>query len=391
MNILISNDEGIHARGLRVLADALSSLGEVWVVAPDRERSASGHSLTLNRPLRVTKVASTWFTVDGTPTDCIALALMGMINRKFDLVASGINIGGNMGDDVTYSGTVSAAFEATLLGLPAFAISVAADRRADFTAATEIANAGRPRRAYKAVLKSMGNKPVTIRTFDVGADKALNGVQSRIEPNPALGLRAIRYSLAEPQMFLTQLRALLRASLFGRLKIMIPMLSHAHEIDSTLNLIDRAKAELRTDRIKFEERVEIGGMVEVPAAALALGMFVRRLAFLSIGTNDLIQYTLAIDRADEAVAHLYDPLHPAVRKLIAGTIQVGAKYSLPASVCGEMAGDPAYTLLLLGMGLRQFSMHPSKILEVKQQVLRADLTELAPRVQRILKMDEPAR
>src|SRR5574338_313870 len=234
--------------------------------------------------------------------------------------------------------------------------------------------------AYKAVLKSMGNKPVTIRTFDVGADKALNGVQSRIEPNPALGLRAIRYSLAEPQMFLTQLRALLRASLFGRLKIMIPMLSHAHEIDSTLNLIDRAKAELRTDRIKFEERVEIGGMVEVPAAALALGMFVRRLAFLSIGTNDLIQYTLAIDRADEAVAHLYDPLHPAVLKLIAGTIQVGAKYSLPVSVCGEMAGDPAYTLLLLGMGLRQFSMHPSKILEVKQQVLRADLTELAPRV-----------
>lgn len=139
MNILISNDDGIHARGLRVLADALSSLGEVWVVAPDRERSASGHSLTLNRPLRVTKVAPTWFTVDGTPTDCVALALMGMINRKFDLVASGINVGGNMGDDVTYSGTVSAAFEATLLGLPAFALSVVARRKVNFTAAGQVA------------------------------------------------------------------------------------------------------------------------------------------------------------------------------------------------------------------------------------------------------------
>ena len=139
MNILISNDDGIHARGLRVLADVLSSLGEVWVVAPDRERSAASHSLTLNRPLRVTKVGPTWYTVDGTPTDCVALAVMGMIKRKFDLVASGINLGGNMGDDVTYSGTVSAAFEATLLGVPAFAISVAADRRVDFTAAGRIA------------------------------------------------------------------------------------------------------------------------------------------------------------------------------------------------------------------------------------------------------------
>ena len=139
MNILVSNDDGIHARGLRALADALSSLGEVWVVAPDRERSASGHSLTLNRPLRVTKVAPTWFAVDGTPTDCVALALMGMINRKFDLVASGINLGGNMGDDVTYSGTVSAAFEATLLGFPAFALSVVARRRVNFTAAGLVA------------------------------------------------------------------------------------------------------------------------------------------------------------------------------------------------------------------------------------------------------------
>ncbi|MBL8443605.1 MAG: phosphoenolpyruvate--protein phosphotransferase [Zoogloeaceae bacterium] len=245
--------------------------------------------------------------------------------------------------------------------------------------------------AYRAVLKAMGGKPVTIRTFDVGADKALNNTEARFEPNPALGLRAVRYSLSEPKMFLTQLRALLRASVHGDLRIMIPMLAHSHEIDQTLMLIEKAKAELRAEKLKFEEKLPVGGMVEVPAAALALGMFIRRLSFLSIGTNDLIQYTLAIDRSDEAVVHLYDPLHPAVLKLIGGTIQAGARFGLPVSVCGEMAGDPAYTLLLLGMGLRNFSMHPGNILEIKQQVLRADVGELAPRVQRILKMDEQSK
>ncbi|WP_273527783.1 phosphoenolpyruvate--protein phosphotransferase [Pseudomonas sp.] len=245
--------------------------------------------------------------------------------------------------------------------------------------------------AYRAVVKALPGKPVTIRTFDVGADKALNGAQAREEPNPALGLRAVRYSLAEPKMFKTQLRALLRASAHGRLQIMVPMLAHAQEVDQCLALIEKAKAELRAEKVKFDEGIRIGGMIEVPAAALSLGMFIRRLAFLSIGTNDLIQYTLAIDRSDEAVAHLYDPLHPAVLKLIAGTISSGARFGLPVSVCGEMAGDPLYTELLLGMGLRNFSMHPGSILEIKQQILRADLGELAPKVQRILKMDEPAR
>lgn len=245
--------------------------------------------------------------------------------------------------------------------------------------------------AYKAVLKAMTGKPVTIRTFDVGADKALKNPGTRFEPNPALGLRAVRFSLSEPKMFLTQLRALLRASIHGQLKIMIPMLAHAKEIDQCLALIDRARAELRANGQKFDEQVEIGAMIEVPAAAMALGMFIRRVSFMSIGTNDLIQYTLAIDRSDEAVVHLYDPLHPAVLKLIGGTIQAGARYGLPVSVCGEMAGDPNYTLLLLGMGLRHFSMHPANILEIKQQVLRADVGELAPRVQRILKMDEQAK
>ncbi len=245
--------------------------------------------------------------------------------------------------------------------------------------------------AYRAVVKALPNRPVTIRTFDVGADKALNGAHARMEPNPALGLRAVRYSLAEPKMFLTQLRALLRASAHGKLQIMVPMLSHAQEIDQSLTLLEKAKAELRAEKVRFDENVQVGGMIEVPAAALSLGMFIRRLSFLSIGTNDLIQYTLAIDRSDEAVVHLYDPLHPAVLKLIAGTIATGARYGLPVAVCGEMAGDPDYTLLLLGMGLRNFSMHPGNILEIKQQVLRADLGDLAPKVQRILKMDEPAR
>ncbi len=245
--------------------------------------------------------------------------------------------------------------------------------------------------AYRAVVKALPGKPVTIRTFDVGADKALNNAGTRFEPNPALGLRAIRYSLSEPQMFLTQLRALLRASVHGTLRIMIPMLAHAKEIDQTLSLVDRARAELRAQRIAFDETIEIGAMIEIPAAALALGMFIRRVSFLSIGTNDLIQYTLAIDRSDEAVVHLYDPLHPAVLRLIGGTLQAGARFGMPVSVCGEMAGDPAYTRLLLGMGLRHFSMHPANILEIKQQILRADLGELAPRVQRILRMDEQSK
>ncbi len=245
--------------------------------------------------------------------------------------------------------------------------------------------------AYKAVLKALPGKPVTIRTLDAGADKALNNAGTRFEPNPALGLRAIRYSLSEPQIFLTQLRALLRASVHGNLRMMVPMLAHAKEIDQTLALVDKARAELRAQRVPFDESVELGAMIEIPAAALSLGMFIRRVSFLSIGTNDLIQYTLAIDRSDEAVVHLYDPLHPAVLKLIAGTIRAGVRFGIPVSVCGEMAGDPAYTQLLLGMGLRSFSMHPANILEIKQQVLRADVGELAPRVRRILRMDEQSK
>ncbi|MCE1185813.1 MAG: phosphoenolpyruvate--protein phosphotransferase [Rhodocyclales bacterium] len=242
--------------------------------------------------------------------------------------------------------------------------------------------------AYRTVVKTMAGRPVTVRTLDVGADKELEGATQR-EDNPALGLRAIRYCLAEPKMYLTQLRALLRASHYGKLKILIPMLASSTEIDQTLVLLEKAKAQLRERKIKFDEHVPVGGMIEVPAAALCLGAFTKRLQFLSIGTNDLIQYTLAIDRGNEAVAHLYNPLHPAVLRLIHQTIQAGAKAGIPVSVCGEMAGDPDCARLLIGMGLRHFSMHPAQILEVKQEILRADSLDLTAKVQRLLKLEEP--
>jgi phosphotransferase system enzyme I (PtsI) len=245
--------------------------------------------------------------------------------------------------------------------------------------------------AYRSVVKAMAGKPVTIRTLDIGADKtsqALRGTE-RQAPNPALGLRAIRYCLAEPQIFLTQLRAILRASHYGRIRLLVPMLAHVKEIEQMLMMLWLAKEQLRTERVKFDEGIEIGGMIEIPAAALALGPFFKRLHFLSIGTNDLIQYTLAIDRTDEAVANLYDPLHPAVLKLVANTIQAANRAETPVAVCGEMAGDPQMTRLLIGMGLRQFSMHPSQVLEVKQQVVMADAEQLALKVGRILRLEEP--
>ncbi|TRZ64327.1 MAG: phosphoenolpyruvate--protein phosphotransferase [Rhodocyclaceae bacterium] len=247
--------------------------------------------------------------------------------------------------------------------------------------------------SYRSVVKALPGKPVTIRTLDLGADKqvrALRGAE-RMEPNPALGLRAIRYCLAEPQVFLAQLRAILRASQFGKIRLLIPMLAHAHEIEQSLEMIEQAKGQLRAGRIKFDEELEIGGMIEIPAAALALGPFLKRLQFLSIGTNDLIQYTLAIDRTDEAVAHLYEPLHPAVLRLVALTIERCERAGIPVAVCGEMAGDASLTRLLLGMGLRQFSMHPSQLLEVKQQILRSDFARLRTKVARLLRFDDAAQ
>ena len=243
--------------------------------------------------------------------------------------------------------------------------------------------------AYRAAVEGMHGMPVTIRTIDIGAAKPLDDRRPDTHLNPALGLRAIRWSLAEPAMFLTQLRAILRAAAHGQVHLLIPMLAHASEIRQTLELIDRARAQLDA-RGAVHGRVLLGAMIEIPAAALSLRLFLRHFDFLSIGTNDLIQYTLAIDRADESVAHLYDQLHPAVLRLIADTIAEGARQGKAVSVCGEMAGDPAMTRLLLGLGLRSFSMHPSQILQVKQEVLRADAARLAEWAQAVLDSDEPA-
>jgi len=244
--------------------------------------------------------------------------------------------------------------------------------------------------AYREVLEGMKGLPVTIRTLDLGADKSPDS-QEHAPANPALGMRAIRYCLAEPQVFNTQLRAILRASKHGKALILIPMLSTWHELTQALAAVAQAKEQLREEGLKYDEYIPLGGMIEVPAAAIALPMFIRKLDFLSVGTNDLIQYTLAIDRADDKVAHLYDPLHPAVLALLAGVIRTAHQHQKPLAVCGEMAGDIELTRMLLGFGLRHFSMHPAHLLAVKQRVLMTSLPDIASLIARILKTDEPEK
>lgn len=244
--------------------------------------------------------------------------------------------------------------------------------------------------AYRKVAQDMKGLPVTIRTLDLGADKQLR-FADRSGDNPALGLRAIRLCLAEPQMFHTQLRAILRASHYGKVRLLIPMLSSLSELRQTLHLIGHAKQELAAEGVPFDTRILVGGMIEIPAAALAVQAFAKSLDFLSIGTNDLIQYTLAIDRTDDTVAHLYDPLHPAVLQLIAMTIAAADKAGIPVSVCGEMAGDAKLIRLLLGLGLRQFSMHPAHVLTVKQQILKSDLPHITSVAQKMLRAYEPEK
>jgi phosphotransferase system enzyme I (PtsI) len=242
--------------------------------------------------------------------------------------------------------------------------------------------------AYKKVAEAMGKRPVTIRTLDSGADKQTALNNKKISPNPALGLRAIRLCLSEPKIFMTQLRAILRASQFGNIKILFPMLSSISELRQTKLLLERAKASLRKDKVKFNEKILIGGMIEIPAAAISADIFAQELDFLSIGTNDLIQYALAIDRTDDAVSHLYNPLHPAVLKLIALTIKSAHKYKKSIAVCGEMAGEPKLTKLLIGMGVEQLSMHPSHILSVKEQVLNSSIKNIKSSVLRLLNLNE---
>lgn len=230
--------------------------------------------------------------------------------------------------------------------------------------------------AYLKVVRALGTRKIVIRTLDLGADKTLQGARDH-SVNPALGLRAVRLCLRETDLFRAQLRAILRVSAHGRVGIMIPMLSNLDEALRVREIIEETKQALDRERVSFNPSIPIGAMIEVPAAAIAADLFAQHFDFLSIGTNDLIQYTLAIDRVDDAVNYLYDPLHPSVLRLIATTIDAGRAAKIPVAMCGEMAGDARYTRLLLGMGLRDFSMHPSALLEIKKIVRESDLSELA--------------
>lgn len=246
-------------------------------------------------------------------------------------------------------------------------------------------------RAYLKIVRAMKGAPVTIRTLDLGADKQLDGRRQggNMATNPALGLRAIRWCLKDPALFSPQIRAILRASGHGPVRMMIPMLSTIPELLQVLHMVEEEKKSLRKRGIRFNKKMPIGGMVEIPAAALAADAFARHLDFLSIGTNDLIQYTLAVDRLDEEVNYLYDPLHPAILQLISMTIIAGRKANIPIAMCGEMAGDARYTRLLLGLGLREFSMLPTTLLEVKRIIKTSDASVLARQARKVLRLSHP--
>ncbi len=243
--------------------------------------------------------------------------------------------------------------------------------------------------AYREVAESLKGAPVTIRTMDLGADKNPKWLGRSSADNPALGLTGIRLCLAEPLMFREQLRALLRASAHGKIRILFPMINSLAELKQALAQLEYARQELREVGFPFAEEIEVGAMIEIPSAALVVGSFLKHVDFVSIGTNDLIQYTLAIDRNDDSVSHLYDPIHPAVLKLIGHTIKTATRGNVPVSVCGEMAGDARLTRLLLGMGLRRFSMHPASVLAVKQVVRETHLDTIAPIVSRMLRSEDP--
>lgn len=245
--------------------------------------------------------------------------------------------------------------------------------------------------AYRKVVKAMKGRPVTIRTLDSGADKDVPSVAGHRDPpsNPALALRAIRLCLAEPDLFQTQLRAILRASAHGPIKLLIPLVSGPQEMIAARKMIMAAMDRLRQANQAFDPEIPVGAMIEVPAAALAIDGLLPVIDFASLGTNDLIQYTLAIDRADREVAHLYNPLHPAVLRLVRDVIQCCVKHKMPVSVCGEMAGDPKLSRLLLGFGLREFSMHPSQVLLVKQELLRSRVTDCIKQSAKIVRQGDP--
>lgn len=230
---------------------------------------------------------------------------------------------------------------------------------------------------YLSAIQVLAGKPLTIRTLDLGADKStgvLDFSQLRRSVNPALGLRAIRLCLSDTALFKTQLRAILRAGHAGPVRCLIPMVTSVREVQLVKELVEEAKKDLDKRKLPYDANMPLGAMIEVPAAALSLGDLGRHLDFVSIGTNDLLQYTLAVDRGDEQVAHLYDLQHPGVVRLIKHVLKVARTLEIPASVCGEVAGESRYTRLLLALGLKEFSMHPARLLEVKQVVRKTNVS-----------------
>ncbi len=246
--------------------------------------------------------------------------------------------------------------------------------------------------AYLRIIRVLKGKPLTIRTLDLGAEKEFDpNFQGPLTQNPALGLRAIRRSLKDTDLFKRQLRAILRASASGPVKILLPMVTSQIELVQSLSILKQAYKELENEQLHFDANIPVGAMIEVPAAALSANILAKQLNFLSIGTNDLIQYTLAIDRIDDQVNYLYDPLHPSVLKLINLTLQAGRRAKIPVAMCGEMAGDTRYTRLLLGMGLQEFSAPPSSLLEIKQIINRSKVSELKKPAMKILNTTVPDR
>ncbi len=241
---------------------------------------------------------------------------------------------------------------------------------------------------YAKVIKGMKDHgPVTIRTIDVGGDKVLPGVEEFDEENPILGWRAVRFCLSRPDIFKTQLRAMIRASVYGPLRIMFPMISGLEELNQVLEIVEEVKRGLFRDGIEYDHNIKLGTMIEVPAAALIADVLAKRVDFLSIGTNDLIQYTIAVDRGNEKIAYLYEPLHPGVLRMIKMIIDKGHGKNVPVGMCGEVAADPLYTCVLLGLGLDEFSMSPVGIPEVKRIIRSVSMEDATSLVDAIIELE----
>jgi phosphotransferase system enzyme I (PtsI) len=236
---------------------------------------------------------------------------------------------------------------------------------------------------YRALLESITPATATIRTLDIGGDKFLPNYSKNNELNPALGLRAIRFSLKETDIFKTQLRGILRASVYGKLKILLPMISGIEEVRQAKAILEEVKKSLTKAKIPFDEKIPIGAMIEIPSASDIADILAREVNFFSIGTNDLIQYALAVDRINEHVSYLYEPLHPAVLRIIRWVVRSGHEAGIPVAICGEMAAEPVYAVVLLGLGLDEFSMNPVSIPKVKKVLRKARFEEARSLVEQL--------